>query len=78
MEDMKIPKNVQAILDWYQAYRPDMFQTVKALFSLDQSPVGHASMLQALLLQGFEAGREFQIKHPEMKSSGGYGAGYLE
>ncbi len=79
----KHPKNVLAIFAWYRKNAPDSLPTVEGLFPL---PAGHRSMpdeieaerrlmpFQALLLQGFEAGREFQPEHPNVES----GIGYLD
>ena len=61
------PKNVQAILDWYKEVRPDMLPTIEKIFNSNE----HCAM-EALLLQGFEAGRAFQHEHPEVQSGAGY------
>jgi hypothetical protein len=70
----KHPKNVQAVLDWYSEHRPDMLAQIEKIFQLP--PEGRAPTIfeldtqrcmepfQALLLQGFEAGREFERKYP--------------
>lgn len=63
------PKNVAAVLAWYHKYRPDMVKMVEDIFAL-RNKRGEA--MQALLLQGFEAGREFEREHPEIKSGMGY------
>jgi hypothetical protein len=77
MNKQQHPKNVLAIFDWYRQNAPDSLATVMSLFPL---PVGvHPTIeeidaerrlqpFQALLLQGFEAGRQFQIEHPTVKS----------
>lgn len=78
---MKHPKNVQGILAWYKEVRPDMLPQIEAMFPL---PAGerptpaeiaaerNMQPLQALLLQGFEAGRMFQQQHPTIESGSGY------
>lgn len=78
---MKHPKNVEGILNWYRSNRPDMVAQIEAIFPLpagDRPTQGeieaenNLQAFQALLLQGFEAGREFQQKHPTVESGAGY------
>lgn len=66
---MSQPKNVEAVFSWYTEKRPDMLAQIKAIFD-GRTSVYEA--MQALLLQGFEAGREFERKHPEIESGIGY------
>jgi hypothetical protein len=78
---MKQSKNVEGILDWYRKNRPDMLAHIEGIFPL---PVGerptpaeiaderNMEPLQALLLQGFEAGRMFEKEHPNVESGIGY------
>jgi hypothetical protein len=63
------PKNVEAVIEWYQAHRPDLVPTIEMMFnSKDKVMDGFVG----LVLQGFEAGREFEQKHPEIVSGIGY------
>lgn len=66
---MKEPKNVQAVIDWYKQVRPDMVPQIEQIF---EGRDRNLEAMQALLLQGFEAGREFEKKHPTIESGIGY------
>lgn len=69
---MKQPKNVQAVLDWYDKNMPDQTRHVQNLLEKEATGNVMAQMCVALLLQGFEAGREFERAHPEVQSGIGY------
>lgn len=61
------PRNVQALIGWYRRHKtPNDVAQVEHLFD---PPPGPPSALQlaceALALQGFEAGREFQAANPD-------------
>ena len=78
---MKHPKNVEAVFAWYRKHRPDMLSSIERIFPL---PAGDRptpfeiaenrlkEAAQALLLQGFEAGREFERDNPGVESGIGY------
>ena len=76
----KHPKNVQAVFDWYSKHRPDMLVQIEKIFQLPPSDRIPTALeldaqrcmepFQMLVLQGFEAGREFERKHPEVDFSG--------
>ena len=68
---MAQPKNVQAVLDWYRKHRPDMLPKIEQIVSSTHTE-GFMAAALALLLQGFEAGREFEQEHPEIESGAGY------
>jgi len=78
---MKHPKNVLAILDWYRKNAPDSLATVESLFPLpagdrptpeEIAAENRLQAFQALLLQAFEAGREFQRVYPNVEPGIGY------
>ena len=60
-----MPKNLQAILDWFAKNRKDIPQaTIMQLVKQD------AFIL--MCTASFEAGRQFQKDHPEIEGPGGY------
>lgn len=66
------PRNVQAVFKWLRAHRPDLLPNYEDIFDLNRPSTSmltnHYDALAALVLQGFEAGRDFQREHPEVKS----------
>jgi hypothetical protein len=78
---MKHSKNVEGVIEWYRRMRPDMVAQIEQFFP---HPAGdrptpseienehRMQPFQALLLQGFEAGRLFEKEHPEVESGIGY------
>lgn len=81
MAKQKHPKNVEAVFAWYRKHRPDMLAQIEQFFPL---PAGERPTpqeieserrlqgFQALILQGFEAGREFERDNPGVESGIGY------
>lgn len=74
MEQRAHPRNVQAVIDWYK--RNKTATDVAAIERLFDPPPGPASDIQlvceALVLQGFEAGRDFQREFPDVEPGIGY------
>lgn len=69
----KHPKNVAAIIAWYEKNVPQRAALVASLFA-ENRPGSREETLVALVLQGFEAGRVFEREHPDVVA----GVGYLE
>jgi hypothetical protein len=65
------PRNIAAILEWVSAKRPDCLDSFTRMFSIND-PVGHNEALILLTLIGFEAGRAFQKRFPNVTSGIGY------
>lgn len=53
---MKHPKNLQAIIEWCKAHRPDLVPTI-------ESGINNNGVI-LLLTVGFESGRQFQHDNP--------------
>ena len=65
------PLNVAAIRDWYAEHRPDALPIFDALLERDAAGDRVSQAIVATVLQGFEAGRAFQSRHPEFPLGGG-------
>jgi len=53
---IKTPKNLQAVLDWCDAHRPDL----KPVIEHERNNEGFILLMSV----GFEAGRQFQASNP--------------
>jgi hypothetical protein len=58
--------NLQAVLDWVKANRPDCLAQFESICTNDPGGHGHAFLF--LITIGFQAGRQYQIDHPELDS----------
>lgn len=76
-EQRQHPRNVRAVIDWYKKHKGPV--DVAAIEKLFNPPPGPASSIQlaceALVLQGFEAGREYQHANPSLEPDGCYADG---
>jgi hypothetical protein len=67
---------VQACLDWYRRHMPGQERMLERMLDADANATGEAHAIAsgaiAMLLQGFEAGREFEREHPEVEPGIGY------
>lgn len=68
---MTQPKNVQAVLDWVDAHRPDCSETFHRMFSTNLPGSSIEGMI-CMVLIGFEAGRVFEKANPNVISGIGY------
>lgn len=59
--------NLQAILDWCRENKPDSVAYIEQAMELDRRTPGDGpgSAMLLLLALGFQAGRQYQIDHPE-------------
>ena len=57
-------QNIQAILDWANANRPDLAPMIKEILSAEMQDTRKGQAYLLLMTIGFEAGREFQHKTP--------------
>lgn len=59
--------NLAAILDWVERRRPDMLHQFREIIASERrSPgQGNAAAMMLLMTVGFQAGRQYQIDHPE-------------
>lgn len=78
---MKQPKNVVAVMKWFREHMPSEYPNIErivedASWTPAQGPRTAKSSVSeamlALVLQGFEAGREFQKDNPDVVSGSGY------
>jgi hypothetical protein len=66
-EELKKAPNIEAILDWVDARRPDVSGEIRGFLSMARhEPRGKAEALVFLLTIGFAAGRKYQADHPEL------------
>lgn len=58
--------NIAAILEWVRANRPDTLESIESIVRQSQEGSRHADGLLLLLVMGLQAGRQYQINHPEL------------
>lgn len=67
----KQPRNVAAILEWYRATKPGDLEFVETVLRSEAEGDSRAAALLVCLLHGFEAGRVFQSRNPDVPLGGG-------
>ena len=57
--------NLQAVLDWVRANRPDVLAQFEEIARPDTRPDPRRDGFLFLITVGFQAGRQYQVDHPE-------------
>ncbi len=67
-EEFKKAPNLEAILDWVDARRPDVSEDVRGILAESWQKNKQAEALVFLLTIGFAAGRKYQQDHPTLNA----------